>query len=197
MQNKIALWALLFLALALLVLPYTNLLQSSLSKTPSGITRDMAQKFVEDDARTAYSEDAIATVSAVTQSGDQWKAEAEIELQPHSACPKLIRRHYSLMPILFVEERIVSTCEPRKPIGHRVEAIIAYAAQAPAGSYFCGFKAPVSAQEADSYCGAIDSAALTSFTQAVQGATWIVAWKYGSGTTLVALDDYANALATQ
>ena len=195
MQNKIILWAVLFLALALLVLPYASLMQTSLSKTPSGITRETAQKFVEDDARTAYAGDALATVTAVTQSGDQWKAEVEIELEPHSACPKLIRRHYSLMPIMSVEERVVSTCEPRKPIGHRVEAIIAYASQAPAGSYFCGFKTPVSLQQAASYCSAIDPAAITSLSQSAQGAKWIVAWKYGGETRTAALDDYANALS--
>ncbi|MEW5955176.1 MAG: hypothetical protein AB1626_01395 [Candidatus Micrarchaeota archaeon] len=192
------LWALLFLVLALIVLPYTSLLQASLSRTPAGMTREMAQKFVEDDARNAFGGDALVTVTAVTQSGGEWKAEAEVELDPHTSCPKLLRRHYSLMPIMFVEERLVTTCELRKPIGHRVEAVIGYAAAAsqPSG-YYCGFKVSVAPQEAAAYCGAVDPVSVTAFAQSVEGAKWVVALKYGETTRLAALDDYANVLATQ
>jgi len=191
------LWALLFLVLALIVLPYTSLLQASLSRNPGGITREMAQKFVEDDARNAFGDDAIVSTKTVTQSGDSWKAEVEIELEPHSACPKLLRRHYSLMPLLFVEERLVTSCEPRKPLGHRVEAIIAYASATgkPAG-YYCAFKLPFSMQEAVNYCGAVEPSSVEAFAQSLEGAKWVIAFKDGETTRLAALDDYANVLAT-
>ncbi|HII39347.1 TPA: hypothetical protein HA318_05085 [Candidatus Micrarchaeota archaeon] len=193
MQNKVLLWALLFLVLALIVLPYAGLLQANASKTPSGISLDLANKFVEDDARTNYDRDSLTHITSLVESGEQWKATAEIELNPHTACPKLLRRYYTLMPMSFIEEKIVSTCEARKPIGHRVEAIIAYAqTQESKEGYYCAFQTPLSYNAVREYCPEISAAETITFSQSNPSAKWIVALKQGATTRFIAMDDYTN-----
>ncbi|MGB9576878.1 MAG: hypothetical protein ACP5IG_01755 [Candidatus Micrarchaeia archaeon] len=201
MTKKLVLWALFFLVLAIVVPPFLSLVDYSLNaKNSQQIDAALAAKLIKDDARAAFGESAAVTLKSLNQKNGKWEAEVEIEQEPHSACPKLYRRYYSLMPIYSVTENVLTSCQALPPVSNRVEAIIfssklaSIAQHANANAYACAFKA---GEEIDSsYCPKASPAEIKAFADSTPRARWITAWFYGDGSTaLIALDEKGSVVA--
>lgn len=200
MANKIFLWALFFLVLAIIVPPFIGLLNLSLNQPQTSmVSKDLAAKFVADDVKTSFSADAIITITSLKEKGAKWQAEVEIEESPHSSCPKLYKRNYELMPIIYTTENLLTNCKPPLTISHRAEAILA-TIQNPTisqlmfseQSFACAFK--TTAQYDASYCLKTSAEKVSEFASSTPNAEWIVAWFFKGKEVWFALNEKGTIL---
>ena len=96
-------------------------IKATLKVTPS---KNMVDLILE-DAKTTYGEGAEYSFLSSEKDGNNWKAELKISLQPHSKCPAIMKRSYTLFPIKYREEVINSRCTVGGVIIYPEEAIIA------------------------------------------------------------------------
>ncbi len=198
------------LAVIVFIVLVVLLLQSTVFAPPALSTKEDVQRFILDDLRADPALTAgdhqfrLQHISYDAASG-QWSAAAKITLQPHSACPTVYLREYSLLPIRHGVDKVVTeNCRPSTVLAFEEEAIIAsrsvpeVASLLPSGPYACGFALPLNASAIAEYCPKVSIAALTSFAQSLSSnAAWIAIWQASGQTLFVALDTNGNAVSIQ
>ncbi len=170
--------------LGVLVYPYVNSVGTPLSQ-------EQAVAFVLDDVRPLESQGIGARVVDVRPDGARWAVDVLLTRNAHSACPSVEKRAYTLPPIGYRTEALLSACTAPVSISYREEALIASAKRLPAlgaGAYGCAFLWDrFDAVDALAYCPPLDVDALRAFAEGLPGQTWLVQWNDGGATRWMAL----------
>ncbi|HEV8289442.1 MAG TPA: hypothetical protein VGQ00_00615 [Candidatus Norongarragalinales archaeon] len=176
------------------------LLSASLLLQPqaNGFDKSAAWNAVLKDVQESYPQsDKTVTPIKIEQSpSSEWKIDAKVSLQPHSACPTVFVRHYNLNPIRYREEQVTRNCEVGGAITFEEEAIIASgkspeakAAAAKGGEAYATFVA------SDKFQSSAFSGFLIAAPAVSQQNVWIVEWKVpNEASVLVAIDGNANII---
>ncbi|GEM_PF-3529892 len=176
--------------LGVLVYPYLNRAQTPLSQ-------EQAVAFVLDDVRPLESQGIQSRVVQVRSQGSQWAVDVLLTRNGHSVCPVVDKRFYTLPPVGYRSEPLLSTCSPSVSINYREEALIASAKLLPslgADAFGCAFLAgSVSSNSAPDYASALtycpqaDFNALASFASDLPPQSWAVVWLDASSARYVAV----------
>jgi len=182
---------LLFLVAISLVVILGALAYPYFSNGSSALSREQAVAFVLDDVKPLESQGVQARVVQVNSVEGKWAVDVLLTRNPHSKCPAVEKRFYSLPPIGFRSESVLASCATPVSIDYREEALIASAALQPSlgsGAYGCAFLTDrLDPADATAYCPPLDSAALSSFSDGLPASTWVVQWNDGGSTRWIAL----------
>ena len=114
--------ALVLAAILLVVLvAYTTLPKPA----PQPVSSADVTRFVLEDARKAYGEDADYAVLRTLQTGSSWAVDVKIGVRPHAKCPRLIKREYTFPPVYYREEVWNDRCQAGSLIVYPEEALMA------------------------------------------------------------------------
>ncbi len=170
--------------LGVLAYPYLN-------PTQVPLNQEQAVAFVLDDVRPLEAQGIQARVVQVRPQGSQWAIDVLLSRNAHSTCPSVDKRAYTLPPIGYRTEPLLSACSAPVSIGYREEALIASAKRLPrlgAGAFGCAFLWDrFDPAEAVSYCPPLDSDALRAFAEGLPAQTWVVQWNDAGATRWMAL----------
>jgi hypothetical protein len=185
------LWAAVFVVAVVLVI-------SALSVNIQPLSRDQAVAFVLDDVAPLSTQGVSARVVDV-RAGDQNRFDVDVLLtkNAHTACPFVEKRFYSLLPVGFRSEPLVSSCASPVSIHYREEALIASSSFAPVPSqgYGCGFfLGSFDATAAAIYCDGFSEQDFEAFSSGLNRNVWVVSWTFQGGTSYIALSPQAELL---
>lgn len=143
----------------------------------------------------------VRVVSAMNSSiPGQWSISVLVAQNPHSYCPTLFRRDYSLLPFGFRTEQVITDCNPHNPIYYREEAIIdsgKLTEIAGMQGNACAFQVKdYSLNEARKYCGFFDEQSYNSFKGGLGDRDWVVEWNSAQQTKFVALSEDGSVVKT-
>lgn len=135
-------------------------------------------------------------VEQVTQSEKYgWEITMRITDAPHSFCPTVIKRFYTLSPFGFRPEDVIINCNEKHPILYREEALINSGllseVRALPNARGCAFyvgENAVDLKSSKQYCPWIQVDELTNFVQGVPPESWVVHWSNNEKFVLIAFD---------
>jgi hypothetical protein len=158
------------------------------------LTADQAIELVLQDL--AYLEESgnEIEVKSVAPSGRYgWEVTVRIADGPHSICPTVIKRYYTLSPFGYRPEDVIITCNEKAPILYREEALINSGLLDEVRSLpnrkGCAFYAGgFDAASAYDYCPWLEEAALRGFMQGLPEESWVTQWTGDGGTIFIAFE---------
>ncbi len=105
------------IAILVAVLLIALIFNSILPKAPeSELDRDTLERFIIEDAKETYGEQASYRIVKYEPMNGKWYVELDVTLTlpssggPEDTCKKTIRRYYNLFPIVFREELYSNSC---------------------------------------------------------------------------------------
>lgn len=186
------------LLLAAVLVVAAVLLFSFFSSSAQPLSHDQAVQFVLDDVAPLSSGGVSARVVDVrAMAQNRWDVDVLLTRGAHTACPSVEKRFYSLLPVGYRSEPLVSSCSPPVSIHYREEALIASVPFAPGPSqgYGCAFfLGSFDLSAAAAYCDGFSPDGFAAFSADLPANAWVVAWTNQGVTSYVALSPDAGLL---
>lgn len=158
---------------------------SYLASREVSLTREQAIEVVLEDVRPLESQGVLARVVDSRFENGKWAVGVLLTRRAHTYCPAVDKRFYTLLPIGFRSESVVSTCRAPVAIGYREEALIRSVSDARffADGYGCAFYwADFDAAAATDYCAAPAASDIQGFGSGLLPNTWVVSWTRSNAT---------------
>lgn len=189
---------LVFLVLLSLVVVLGAVAYPYLASSNSVLGKDQASAFVLQDVQPLAAQGIQARVVSVrpdlnrtTPGEGAWAVDVLLTANAHSNCPSVDKRFYTLPPVAFRSETLLSSCTPSVSIDYREEALIASARDLPglrSDAYGCAFLSDqLDSSDISVYCPTADVSALKAFADGLPAQIWLVQWSDGGATRFVAL----------
>lgn len=172
---------------------------SYLASTESALTQTQAVDVVLEDVRPLEAQGISSRVVDSRLENGKWAVDVLLTRRAHTACPSVEKRFYTLLPIGFRSEPVVSSCSPPVAIAYREEALIRSAADAAFFSqgYGCAAYWPdFDASAWASYCASPDAAAVQSFAAGLPQNAWLVTFTHQNATAFFAYSPGGDLLKT-
>ncbi|PIO05897.1 hypothetical protein COT29_03645 [Candidatus Micrarchaeota archaeon CG08_land_8_20_14_0_20_59_11] len=186
---------------ALVLILVAAMLVYMLVPIPSAtLTKEQATRLIMDDLTPLRAAGAYVELLSVEQSDGGWDADARVAFNPHSKCPTVQRRDYTLVPFGFRPEETIRNCSVKTPVVYREEALIdsgklPEVAALGDGARGCAFYLQEYAQaNVEEYCPWLDDAEFASFSAGLPRASWVCYWENNGAKAWVALDQYNRIL---
>ncbi|VVB67413.1 Uncharacterised protein [Candidatus Norongarragalina meridionalis] len=188
---------------ALVLILVAAILIYQLIPTPSPtLNKEQAQRLILDDLAPLQAAGAYVELLGIQQTPGGWSADARIAFNPHSKCPTVQRRAYTLVPFGFRPEDSIKNCSVKTPIVYREEALIDSGKLAEVtalgdGARGCAFYLQEYDQKkAMEYCPWLDGSEFATFSAGLPPSTWVCFWEKDDAQAWVALDQY-NGIVKQ
>ena len=163
------------------------------------LTKEDAERIILSDLSSEIASGADVRIVETSGLDGRWSADVIVSFNPHSPCPTIERRVYTLMPIKHRPEMIISDCRTRTPITLREEALINSAkfesvklVAGASDAYGCAFKVKdFDATTAFDYCPKLDGR-IFEFVKGLPEEVWMIQWTSEklNQTMFIALDPY-------
>lgn len=185
----------LLVVLAAVAYPYVFPVNGSLDQNG-------AVAFVMDDVRPLEGQGVQARVVDARSDAGKWAVDVLLTRNAHSACPAVEKRLYTLPPVAFRSESLLSSCNTPVSIDYREEALIASAnalGDLGSGAYGCAFtsyelETSIADSEFTTYCPSADVPSLRAFADGLPANLWVVQWSDGGSSRMVALSSRGQLL---
>jgi len=186
---------------ALVLILVAAILVYMLVPIPSAtLTKEQATQLIMDDLTPLQGAGAYVELLSVEQTPGGWSADARIAFNPHSKCPTVQRRDYTLVPFGFRPEETIKNCSVKAPVVYREEALIDSGKLAEVtalgdGARGCAFYLQeYDETKAKDYCPWLDGSEFEAFSAGLPASTWVCLWENGDAKARVALDQYNRVL---
>ncbi len=192
-MNKLALLVVASLIVILGIMAYPMF-----SPSNPEMSKSSATAFVLDDLRLLIAQGVEVRVLDAKQTGGKWAVDVLLSRNAHSPCPTVDKRFYTIPPISYRTEPLLSACSPTVSISYREEALInsqKTIAGIPSDAYGCAFLwGSFEQNAAREYCPLLQEEQITAFSENLPRQSWVVQWSYNNATKFVALSSTGQVL---